>query len=85
MKALFLIFALFSMSAGAQYLTLPDGSTRYVPAGYEVVVVKRAPGGLVRVSGAQEIKVEDLPKRPESNSEECTEDGDLSLGAPPCK
>lgn len=85
MRLITALLLLMAMSAQAQYLTLPDGTTRYVPPGYEIVVVKRGKGGLVRVSGAEPIKVEDLPTKPESQSEECTEEGELSLGAPPCE
>lgn len=78
---------LVAMAASAQgYVTLPDGSTRYVPPGYELVVVKRGQGGLVRVSGADPIKVEDLPARPVADdADDCTADGELSLGSPPCE
>jgi hypothetical protein len=86
MKYLPILFILFTTTtAQAQYLTLPDGTTRYIPPGYEVVVVKKGPGGLVRVEGADAKKVEDLPTLPESDSQSCTPEGELSSGAPPCK
>lgn len=91
MKAvLFTLIALVSLSslhATAQgYVTLPDGTTRYVPSTHELVVVRKGTGGLVRVTGADAYPVEELPTRPVSEKPvECTPEGELTLGAPPCE
>lgn len=81
----FIVSTLALNTYAQKYITLPDGVTRYVPSTHEVVIVRKGPGGLVRVQGADPIKIKDLPVRPDPEDPvKCTPEGELSLGTPPC-